>query len=88
MPWARARPTVLARYAGAQTRAGRRVGGHLNIRDMREHCQQHKGLLVERLDHYDQDEECWREEAAMRNSVRLSSSLSFSPVGRPAKGGL
>ena len=55
-------PTVLARYAVAQTRDGRRVGGHLNIRDvLSEHCQQHKGLLVERLDHYDQDEECWRE---------------------------
>jgi hypothetical protein len=55
-------PTVLARYAVAQTRDGRRVGGHLNIRDvLSEHCQQHKGLFVERLDHYDQDKECWRE---------------------------
>ena len=48
--------------AGRPGGSGRRTGGHLNIRDvLSEHCQQHKGLLVERLDLYDQEEECWRE---------------------------
>jgi hypothetical protein len=55
-------PTVLARYAVAQIKDGRRVGGRLNIRDvLSAHCQQKKNIIVERLDHYDAEEECWKE---------------------------
>ena len=55
-------PTVLARYGVAQVKDGRMVGGHLNIRDISsEYCQRQKGVIVERLDHYDEEEECWRE---------------------------
>lgn len=55
-------PSVLARYAIAQIRAGRRVGSRLNIRDVTSpFCQKQKGVCVERLDHYDEHEECWRE---------------------------
>jgi hypothetical protein len=55
-------PTVLARYAIAQVNDGRKVGCRLNVRDVSSpYCQRRKRLTVERLDHYDSDEEAWRE---------------------------
>ena len=54
--------TVLARFGVSQTREGRKVGGKLNCRDVSsDYCQQKKNLLVERLDHYDSEEEAWAE---------------------------
>jgi hypothetical protein len=58
-------PTVLAKYAVAQTRDPRKVGGHLNIKDvMSPYCQRLKGVVVERLDHFDEEENIWREAVA------------------------
>ena len=55
-------PTVLARYAVAQVKDGRKVGCKLNVRDvLSPYCQQRKGVTVERLDKYDADEGCWIE---------------------------
>jgi hypothetical protein len=55
-------PTVLARYAVAQVRDGRRVGGHLNIHDVSSaYCQQRKKITMERLDKFDEEENQWRE---------------------------
>ena len=55
-------PSVLARYGVAQVRDGRKVGGKLNIHDvLSPYCQQRKGVLVERLDKYDHEEDCWQE---------------------------
>ena len=55
-------PTVLARFAVAQVKDGRKVGCKLNIRDvLSPHCQQRKKVTVERLDKYDTDEGCWLE---------------------------
>jgi len=55
-------PTPLAMYGIRQFRAGRRVGGQLNVRDVTSrHCQLVKGVRVERLDHFDQDEAQWKE---------------------------
>jgi hypothetical protein len=55
-------PTVLARYAVAQVRDGRRVGGKLNIRDvLSAYCQRQKKVVVERLDRFDEEENQWRE---------------------------
>jgi len=57
-----ARPGPLARYGVAQVRDHRRVGGHLNIRDvMSEYCRQRKNLTLERLDKFDQSEDQWQE---------------------------
>jgi hypothetical protein len=55
-------PSVLARFGVAQAKSGRIVGGHLNVRDVTsEYCRQKKGVVVEQLDKFDTDENCWRE---------------------------
>lgn len=55
-------PTVLARYGVAQVNDGRIIGGHLNCRDVSStYCQQRKGVTVERLDHFDEEENQWEE---------------------------
>ena len=55
-------PTALARFGVAQTRAGRKVGGRLNIRDISSpYCQREKGIQIERLDRFDQQQEAWLE---------------------------
>jgi hypothetical protein len=55
-------PTVLARYGVAQVKEGRRVGGHLNIQDVSsEYCQQQKSIVINRLDHFDDEENAWQE---------------------------
>jgi hypothetical protein len=54
--------SALARFGVAQTRAGRRVGSSLNIRDIMSCYAQHrKGFNVERLDYFDEEENCWQE---------------------------
>ena len=54
--------SVLARYGISQTRAGRKVGGKLNCRDvLSDYCRRTQNLLVGRLDHYDSEEKAWAE---------------------------
>jgi hypothetical protein len=58
----RALPGPLARYAIAQVRAGRRVGSRLRIGDaLSAYAQYRKQFFVERLDYFDEEEDCWRE---------------------------
>jgi hypothetical protein len=55
-------PTVLARYGVAQVRDGRRVGTKLNVKDpLSRYCQKRKGVVVERLDVFDDEENAWAE---------------------------
>ena len=55
-------PRVLANYGVAQTREHRKVGGRLNCKDVLSgYCQRLKGIVVERLDQYNEDENCWAE---------------------------
>jgi hypothetical protein len=55
-------PSVLARYAVAQTRDFRVVGGHLAIKDvLSPYCQAKKNVSVERLDKFDEQEQTWCE---------------------------
>lgn len=55
-------PSVLARYAVSQTRGFRVVGGHLCINDVSSpYAQQAKGIVVERLDQFDREENQWQE---------------------------
>jgi hypothetical protein len=55
-------PTPLASNGVKQAKAGRKVGGELNVRDVSSrHCRIKKGIKVGRLDHFDQDEQTWKE---------------------------
>jgi hypothetical protein len=55
-------PSVLARYAVAQIRAGRRVGSRLRVGDvMSNYSQFRKGFEVQRLDQLDEQEGKWKE---------------------------
>jgi hypothetical protein len=55
-------PKPLARYAIRQVRSGRRVGIKANINDITSrHCQVQKGVRVKRLDHYDVEDDGWKE---------------------------
>ena len=52
----------LAIYAIRQYRDGRRLGSRLNVLDISStYCQARKGVVMERLDKYDAEEECWQE---------------------------
>jgi len=52
----------LAQYAIRQTKAGRRVGGRLNVQDVTSrHCQVVKGVRVGQLDHFNEDTGEWKE---------------------------
>jgi hypothetical protein len=54
--------TVLAKYAIAQVREGRRVGSRLRIHDVSsEYARQKRGLQLERLDEFDRATGDWRE---------------------------
>ncbi len=54
--------TVLARFAIAQVRAGRHVGGRLNAQDISSnYCQQKKRIRLGQLDRFDPVENCWQE---------------------------
>jgi hypothetical protein len=52
----------LARYAVAQVRGGRRVGGQLNIGDVSsQYCRTRKGVLLDSLDRADEAAGQWQE---------------------------
>ena len=52
----------LGNYGVRQAKDGRKVGMKLNIGDVLSmHCQQRKGVTVERLDRFDEEENQWRE---------------------------
>jgi len=58
----KAHASVLASFGVAQTREGRKVGNSLNIHDVSsDYCRQRKNLVLERLDHFDLDEQNWNE---------------------------
>jgi hypothetical protein len=55
-------PTPLATFGIRQTKDGRKVGMKLNVRDISsKHCQQRKGIFLERLDRFDRQEGQWLE---------------------------
>ena len=52
----------MASYGVRQTRDGRKVGGHLNVKNvLSKYCREHKDVVVERLDHFDKTEDAWQE---------------------------
>ena len=72
-------PTVLARFAIAQVRDHRRVGAKLNIRDVLSlYCQRKKGIVVERLDRFDDEENAWQEAVVQdTRSAPVSEIVAF-----------
>lgn len=55
-------PSVLARFAVAQTKDGRMLGRPLNCKDISSaYCQRAKAIVVERLDRFDVQEQAWQE---------------------------
>ena len=54
--------TVLARFGVSQVKSGRMTGGHLNCKDISSpYCQRLKGVVIERLDKFDEEENAWKE---------------------------
>jgi hypothetical protein len=76
--------SVLARYGVAQVKDGRMTGGHLNCKDVSSrYCQRQKGLVLERLDKYDTEEECW-EEILIPDNTCTPAELAASRIDFPA----
>jgi hypothetical protein len=76
--------SVLARFGVAQVKDGRMTGGHLNCKDVSSaYCRRQKGLVLERLDHYDTDEECW-EEILIPDNTCTPAELAASRIDFPA----
>ena len=77
-------PSVLARYGVAQVKDGRMTGGSLNCRDVSsKYCQRLKNVVLERLDHYDTEEECWKEILIPDNTC-TPAELAASRIDFPA----
>ena len=77
----------LARYAVAQVNDGRKVGNHLNINEvLSSYAQKRRGITVERLDHFDEEENAWREAVVQDTRTcaryrRSSPSAAILPTG-------
>lgn len=72
-------PTVLARFGIRQTLDHRKTGSSLNIKDvLSKYCQANKGVTVERLDKFNDQEGCW-EEAVVQDtrSLPVPSVVAF-----------
>ena len=55
-------PTVLAKFGIRQTLDHRKTGSSQTIKDvLSKYCQEHKGVVVERLDKFNDQEDCWEE---------------------------
>ena len=54
--------TPLAQFGIRQVKNGRMTGGHLNCKDISSsYCQRAKGIVVERLDVFNEEENAWSE---------------------------
>ena len=70
--------TVLARYAVAQVRTGRQVGGRLNIKDVSSgYAQYRKRFNVSRLDRFDSVEGCWKEATVADDEWPVLDQVAF-----------
>ena len=68
-------PSVLANFAVKQVRAGRRVGGCLNSKDV--YAQLRQGVTIKRLDHYDPEEQEWKEAVVEDDSTPIPEQVAF-----------
>lgn len=71
-------PTVLAHYAIAQVREGRRVGGRLRVVEvLSRYAQRRKGFLVERLDRLDTETDEWLEAVVEDHRTPVPDQVAF-----------
>jgi hypothetical protein len=76
-------PSVLARFAVAQTRDGRMLGRPLNCRDISaEYCRRKKGVSMQRLDKFNREEEVW-EEILIPDRTCTPAELAASRIDFP-----
>ena len=76
--------TPLAMYGVRQYRDHRRVGAKLNVKDvLSPYCQKRKGVVVERLDKFDDEEQCWLEILVPDNTC-TPAELAASRIDFPA----
>jgi hypothetical protein len=76
--------SVLARYGVAQVRDGRMTGGSLNCNDVSSrYCQRAKNITAERLDKYNNNEDCW-EEVLIPDNTCTPAELAASRIDLPA----
>jgi hypothetical protein len=76
--------SVLGRYAVAQTRDGRMLGRPLNCRDISStYCRRLTGVVMERLDKHDDEEECWKE-ILIPDRTCTPADLAASRIDFPA----
>jgi hypothetical protein len=77
-------PSALAKYAVAQIHDGRLVGGKMNCKDVSSpYCQRVKHVVMERLDHYDAEDECWQE-VLIPDKTCTPAELAASRIDVPA----
>ena len=70
--------TVLARFAVAQIRVGRQVGGQLNVRDVSsKYAQVRKRFRLARLDNFDPVEGCWKEAVVLDYRTPVADQACF-----------
>ena len=71
-------PTALVRFAVAQIHDGRRVGNRLNVRDvLSPYAQQQKGIRVERLDRFDEEDNEWVEAVVEDDRTPIPDQVAF-----------
>lgn len=71
-------PTPLVRFAVAQIHDGRRVGNRLNVRDvLSPYAQQEKGIRVERLDRFDEEDNEWVEAVVEDHRTPVPDQVAF-----------
>ena len=76
--------SVLARYAVAQVNDGRLVGGKMNCKDVSSpYCQRVKKVVMERLDQFDAEDDCWQEVLVPDRSC-TPAELAASRIDVPA----
>ena len=76
--------SVLGRFAVAQTRDGRMLGRPLNCLDVASrYCQRLKGVVMERLDKFDREEQVW-EEILIPDQTCTPAELAASRLDFPA----
>jgi DNA-binding NarL/FixJ family response regulator len=70
--------TPLARFAIKQVRAGRQVGGRLNVRDpLSKHAQLQKGIKVQRLHRYRRETDEWIEVMVEDRRTPIPDQVAF-----------